>query len=729
MTTSRNLLCKRLRAIGISKHNSHRMVNDVLKWESRSGPEWTVTRLKDAKAYYLSKLAGKSPEMKTWWASKGKGAQASFTSLWLNLPQDTEEQLVRAIRACNAYSLFKKDSLEPTEKQASKFFTSVEQDRHSVRSLVDAGDILKRLSSLSRGQRVQYLTLALEKGKVPNVKVREVSSDLPKGKIRTPRKFWELAFSGSRKAPSAGLSPADLETNFRWVVDNMTSPPVMGLLYKYKGLSSMSGFTQVRNQIPGNLLQKSVVGGGNIAYIQEEGYKLRAVANPFRVHQVVLNSFKEQCLDYLRRLPTDCTHDQGRGQLWAQSKLAEGRTLHAVDLSDATNNIPLELQVMAVVTQLQLDLYDKTTFDTLMYFMEVSRSAWKVPGKDQPCRWTWGQPMGLGPSFPVFAMWHNYILRIAHHKANSKFAWDDSYRIVGDDVVIACDDTHKLYRQYLANWQIPVSESKCISSNKCTEFVGKVITPTNSYAIPKFKALSDSNFLDVLKQVGPSALSWCKPRQRLVAKILSQVPEEYGGLGWNPSGRPLEQRVELAVLLGLLDNPTEDTPSRRVSQRASAILNKVAYSHRVPIVLDALARFGQEKGSRPSPTRARVLVSDIKSAQAALEGDPDNLFLRTVLEDLLIEQDANPILSSSSLYSSGAPLSTGDPRGTSMLLSMESRLKGRLDSGESSCWEFPEVAVELAKLDQSSRMRDPTQRSQDTEQSSHPSVRDRKSVV
>lgn len=674
------------------------MVNDVLKWDSRNGPEWTVKRLKDAKAYYLSKLANKEPEMATWWRQTGPKGNRRFASVWLNLPQETEAQLVRAIRVCNAYSLFKRDQkLDPSGAQLAKFHNSVTQARSSLSNQRSMGEILRYMVELSNAERTRMFSHSLEKGKIVGVHRNGVSKDEYRRRIPLPLKFWEHSVSGTKKAPHTGFSQRDLETSFKWVVDNLTNPTVMGLLYKYKGLASSSGFTSVRNQIPGHLLgipNKVQAGGGLISYIQEEGYKLRAVANPYRVHQVILQPLKKEALQFLSKLPTDCTHDQEAGQIWAREKLEEGRTLHAVDLSDATNNIPLSLQMISLVTSLSLDLCDKTTSDLLMYFMEVSRTTWHDKCKGDIV-WTWGQPMGLGPSFPVFAIWHNQTLRIAHKRSGSKLPWQDCYRVVGDDVVIACDDTHRVYRQLLANWQIPVSEAKCISSNKCTEFVGKVITPKAGYAVPKFKSLSDRNFMDVLKQVGPSALSWCKPRQRLVAKILAQIPEDLGGLGWNPKGLPLSTRVELAAKLGLLETKPEDMPTRHVSQAAYAILNRVAYDGGLELCLDALAQTTKFSGRPRLTTSETLLKSSLPSRKAS--GDSEKSILKT-LSEVAVDSDVNPIYGDMSEYRTGAPLSEGDPRGTSQLESWESRLKGGMIAGAFVFQEDPEIAVLLEKL-------------------------------
>jgi hypothetical protein len=468
------------------------------------------------------------------------------------------------------------------------------------------------------------------------------------------------------------------EDEFSWVADNISNPAVMGLLYKYRGLASSSGFLQARNQV---ILTNDSIrspGGGSIGYIQESGYKLRAVANPYRVHQVILEPLKNYAGNYLRSCPTDCTFDQESGQVWAQQKLREGKTLHAVDLSDATNNVPLLPQLFTLVTALRLDLGNRTTSDLLHYFAEVSRLDWKDPHSGDSIRWNRGQPMGLGPSFFVFAIWHNATLRIANRQSGSKIPWEDAFRIVGDDVVIACDDTHKKYRQILDKWAIPISESKSLSSKECTEFVGKVITKGSSYAIPKFQSLSDRNFLDVLKQFGPQSISWCKPRQKAVAKILAQVPEEFGGLGWNPKGLSLETRVNLAFKLGLLEEEPETLPSRNRSRTVSHIFNKIGYHSGLDLTNSFLREElkGRDQSHRTTSPMVLKKVFTI---------DKD-LGMKLLLDDLgsiTVDGDSNPIYLEDTLnYRHGAPLSKGDPRGSSQLENWERKIENSENSGE-----------------------------------------------
>jgi len=639
MTESRNLMCKRLMSLGLTKHFTHRLVDEAQKWLARNGTEWTIKRLKDAKAYYLSTLAGKEPEMDLWWAKRGD----NFKSPWLRIPISNEKDLVRAIRACNAYTLFI-NSGNPTSAQLRKFYNSVEQEK---RSLSTPRELTSLLGVAADSK--ELITKLLEMSGLPQKDYKPIQASK---RLEGPRKFYEYIYSNDRRAPTVSPRQRDVEAEMKWVLDNITSPAVMGRLYKYRGLASQAGFTQVLHQA--KIAPDCNYGGGKISYIQEPGFKLRAVANPFRVHQVILEPVKKAIMRKLESLPSDCTHDQMSGALWAQAKLREGRTVHAVDLSDATNNIPFAPQILTLCLDLQLDIHDKTTNDLLSYFVECSRDQWITP-EGKTIRWSRGQPLGLGPSFGAFALWHNRLLNLCHRAVNSEFAADDAFRIVGDDVVIACDATHRQYRKCLEHMDIPVSEAKCISSNKCTEFVGFVVTPTALHPIPKWKSPSDRNFMDVLRQIGPQGMSWLRPRQRAVAKLLAPIPEEFGGLGWNPKGVPLEDRIAAAASLGLLDERPESVPLQEQTRSAIALINKVCYNGGIKLWTDYVS---SKLGCHHKPTRLYGLsdITQVIPINVGLDGDVNENFIGTPG------------------YRVGPAVSSGDPRGKTQLETLEQKL-------------------------------------------------------
>lgn len=269
---------------------------------------------------------------------------------------------------------------------------------------------------------------------------------------------------------------------------------------------------------------------GRIGLIQEQGFKLRAVANPGRVYQAALQPLGRRLYDTLPCLPWDCTHNQSLPFDVIISHLKSNKTVHSVDLSGATDYFPLDLQIVVLKEMFPSDL----KFVNL--FKDLSRGTWQY--KNSKIRWNKGQPLGLFPSFASFALTHGLLL----HSLNN-FEHNNMFYVLGDDVVILDDGLYERYREALSQLDCPVSDPKTLNSSSVAEFAGKVLTPNGVVEQTKWRNVSDDSFLDSVRNIGSGALRLLKPRQRKIAKILWDIPDFMGGLGFNPKGLTLEDRI------------------------------------------------------------------------------------------------------------------------------------------------------------------------------------------
>lgn len=275
---------------------------------------------------------------------------------------------------------------------------------------------------------------------------------------------------------------------------------------------------------------------GRIGLIQEQGFKLRAVANPGRVYQMALQPLGKRLYSILPTLPWDCTHDQSKPFDKLISCLKAGKTVYSVDLSGATDYFPLDLQLEVLKEMFVQDLKH------VNLFRDLSRGTWLY--KSTKIRWTKGQPLGLFPSFGSFALTHGLLL----HSLNG-FAHENAFYVLGDDVVILDDSLYIKYREALSLLECPVSDSKTLISSSVAEFGGKIFTTNGITEQTKWRNVSDDSFLDNVRNIGPKALRLLRPRQRKIAKILWEIPDFMGGLGFNPKGIPLEERIFRALTL------------------------------------------------------------------------------------------------------------------------------------------------------------------------------------
>jgi len=585
----RHDLCQRLSAIGLRQELVHNLVDDIVKWHRSNGPEWTVARLKEGKLYYLHRLAGKEYTPSIWQRKNQNGPTGSLGAL-LRL---YGSQPAKVLNALNGASLFLAPSA--TAKQLKKFKESVCTGQSDYDRACRGED--PRFPFQVTGFRV-----ASEAARRAGV----VTPSIPGLQIRPPRLWSDHSWSSEKRAPlSDGSTVPETEAHV-WIDDNLRS--LVGTLERIVGSTSLlakAGFPVSRNED----FRKPTFTGGHVAFIQEPGFKLRAVANPYRLWQVLTDGLKQTLFSKLRAIPEDCTYDQEKGVNAIRGWLEDGReTIYSVDLSDATNRAPLSEQLSLIRDW--FDLRPAHAREQVDLVMGISRATWKMPD-GKPISWDKGQPLGLGPSFAMFALWHNKVL----HALRKEHGGD--YVVLGDDVAIRGAGLHEAYRAYLRSRSMPVSQQKCIESKKLAEFAGKVVTPEAVYSVAKWRRVSDFNFVDVARSLGPQSLPMFRPRQREVLKVLSVVPEFLGGLGWNSKGLPFKDRLELALSLGLLDEKPEQVPFHSSSHLHVATLQKMAYEGQRTLVGNDL---------RPArPTRSRY--HDLQAQLGITEGETLSTFL------------------------------------------------------------------------------------------------------
>lgn len=221
---------------------------------------------------------------------------------------------------------------------------------------------------------------------------------------------------------------------------------------------------------------------------------------------------------FLEQIPQDCHKDQSEGALWAADQLALGKTLHSIDLSNATDKFPYALQRM-VLNQIGIPTEIVGLLD------EVVRGDWKAPRElNESVRWTVGQPLGLLPSFSMFSLTHHMLVRGVYMKLGiPEDLWD--YRILGDDVIIADGRVAALYKEALTQIGVEISMAKSYTSDVYAEFAGYSISPDGSFRPGKFRPASQSNIVDKIRNaVDPTVYV----PETLLAKELIDEPYPYG---------------------------------------------------------------------------------------------------------------------------------------------------------------------------------------------------------
>jgi hypothetical protein len=254
--------------------------------------------------------------------------------------------------------------------------------------------------------------------------------------------------------------------------------------------------------------------GGEVHFLQEPGLKMRAIASPYRIHQLALKPIGDSIYNVVRKLEWDCTYDQSRATPWIQKSLSAGKTVHSIDLTGATDYFPLEIQVITL-RAIFGDIIDINLIE------EISQLRWK--SKHGDIQWKRGQPLGLYPSFGMFTLTHGLLLSFLLDRE-----YDHQFFVVGDDVIILDDDLYHSYIALLAMMDCPWSPEKSLSSNILSEFAGKIILSDAVLPSYKWRKVSNDNFLDICKNLGPKSAVLLTKAQRRVFDSVKHLVEPIG---------------------------------------------------------------------------------------------------------------------------------------------------------------------------------------------------------
>jgi hypothetical protein len=327
---------------------------------------------------------------------------------------------------------------------------------------------------------------------------------------------------------------------------------------------------------------------GEVHFIQEPGYKLRSIASPYRIHQLALKPLGDTLGKIVSTLPWDCTFDQTKAIQPIQLRLWSGKPVYSVDLSSATDYFPLQIQEMVLRA-----IFGSSSKDVDL-FCGISKMAWKSSQGD--IYWKRGQPLGVYPSFFAFTLTHGLVLAWLSEMKTDKFY------VVGDDVVILDDQLYTKYIAFLKKTSCPYSVDKSICSETLAEFAGKVVTPNCVIPQLKWRKISNDNFLDLAKLLGPRSRELMTNRQQ---KVFDLVKDLLPPIGLNMSKphsdllssflrtEEILSRVQHNAVRSLVDlirptwkNSMEDPQKHRLSlvsdtfdEKVQKVFQKTVFSH------------------------------------------------------------------------------------------------------------------------------------------------------
>jgi hypothetical protein len=229
---------------------------------------------------------------------------------------------------------------------------------------------------------------------------------------------------------------------------------------------------------------------GSIGFLEQEGGKLRTVANPNRLVQWA-NIPLGQVLSAMQKRNVDCyVYCQEDGMTWAQDKLRKGESLSSFDMSSATDRLDYSkwLQDKFYLIEKYPDRWPLLE-RSLDLFRDTAAAPWTLPGhvadlvgaKTNEVSWTVGQPLGLRPSFPILTLMNSDFAREAIVSVDGYFS-TGHFACVGDDLIIETKYADA-YMAIVESFNGKINNDKAMVSDRYAEFCSHLITKSTIYPL------------------------------------------------------------------------------------------------------------------------------------------------------------------------------------------------------------------------------------------------------
>jgi hypothetical protein len=213
---------------------------------------------------------------------------------------------------------------------------------------------------------------------------------------------------------------------------------------------------------------------GKLRAKEEAAGKVRIFAMVDPITQWILYPLHTAIFSCLRLWPMDGTFEQ----TLPLKRMTFGKGLYSVDLTAATDRLPMPLQE-AMISLLTGSAEIAAAWKTLLVerdysFFQLGYSKWA--GR---YRYAIGQPMGALSSWASLAITHHFLVQLAAWRSGFVPAGlvYTNYSVLGDDLVIGDREVYEEYLVILTQLGMPVNLSKSIISHKGTalEFAKRTV--------------------------------------------------------------------------------------------------------------------------------------------------------------------------------------------------------------------------------------------------------------
>jgi hypothetical protein len=202
---------------------------------------------------------------------------------------------------------------------------------------------------------------------------------------------------------------------------------------------------------------------GRISVKQELGGKDRLFAICDYWTQIALHPLHDKLASILKTIREDGTFGQETAANQIKEWTRESEPLFSLDLKSATDRFPVTL-----LTKLLGSLTNSSPFGKAWCNL-ISNRPFRFQKRD--LRWAVGQPLGAYSSWPMFALAHHLVVRMAAKLAGVS---KPQYRLLGDDIVIKGERLATHYREVMAGLGVEFTLSKSLQGVNRAEFAKRL---------------------------------------------------------------------------------------------------------------------------------------------------------------------------------------------------------------------------------------------------------------
>lgn len=201
---------------------------------------------------------------------------------------------------------------------------------------------------------------------------------------------------------------------------------------------------------------------GRLHGIKEAAGKLRIIAIVDSWTQSLFRPLHDQLFELLRLLPNDGTFDQDKAFSRCLEKSIQSGKSFSVDLSSATDRLPIDLQESILNSLYGSSL--GSLWRSILHRPFVTRVNLATLRFGETVWYGCGQPMGCLSSWAMLAVTHHFILQFCCQNVFQDRQWHTCYEILGDDLVIFDDKVYHEYLRVMELLAVGTNPSKSLAS-------------------------------------------------------------------------------------------------------------------------------------------------------------------------------------------------------------------------------------------------------------------------